>query len=133
MHSLLIIDIDNFKFVNDTYGHDAGDQLIVQFGQALKTHLRGSDFVARLGGDEFCVIFPNTALPRAIELSDRLRASLPAVLELQPGVLHRLNWSGGLSEYSLKDSAENMALSRADNALLEAKRNGRNTTRQKAA
>ena len=133
VHSLLIIDIDNFKFVNDTYGHDAGDQLIVQFGQALKTHLRGSDFVARLGGDEFCVIFPNTALPRAIELSDRLRASLPAVLELQPGVLHRLNWSGGLSEYSLKDSAENMALSRADNALLEAKRNGRNTTRQKVA
>jgi PleD family two-component response regulator len=48
-------------------------------------------------------------------------------------VLHRLNWSGGLSEYSRKDTAENMALSRADNALLEAKRNGRNITRQKAA
>ncbi len=133
VHSLLIIDIDNFKFVNDTYGHDAGDQLIVQFGAALKTHLRGSDFVARLGGDEFCVIFPNTPLARAIELAERLRANLPAVLELQRGVLHRLNWSGGLSEYSHKDTAENMALSRADNALLEAKRSGRNTTRQKAA
>ena len=130
-HSLLIIDIDNFKFVNDTYGHDDGDQLIVQFGQALKTHLRASDFVARLGGDEFCVIFPNTPLPRAAELAERLRANLPAVLELMPGVLHRLNWSGGLSEYSRKDSAENMALIRADGALLEAKRGGRNMTRIK--
>lgn len=133
VHSLLIIDIDNFKYVNDTYGHDAGDQLIVQFGQALKLHLRASDFVARLGGDEFCVIFPNTPLPRAIELAERLRGNLPAVLELTPGVLHRLNWSGGLSEYSPKDSAENMALIRADGALLEAKRGGRNMTRIKAA
>lgn len=133
VHSLLIIDIDNFKYVNDTYGHDAGDQLIVQFGQALKLHLRASDFVARLGGDEFCVIFPNTPLPRAVELAERLRANLPAVLELTVGVLHRLNWSGGLSEYSPKDSAENMALIRADGALLEAKRGGRNMTRIKAA
>ena len=133
VHSLLIIDIDNFKYVNDTYGHDAGDQLIVQFGQALKLHLRASDFVARLGGDEFCVIFPNTPLPRAVELAERLRANLPAVLELTVGVLHRLNWSGGLSEYSPKDSAENMALIRADGALLEAKRGGRNMTRIKSA
>lgn len=131
VHSLLIIDIDNFKYVNDTYGHDAGDQLIVQFGQVLKLHLRGSDFVSRLGGDEFCVIFPNTPLPRAIELAERLRGNLPAVLELTPGVLHRLNWSGGLSEYSPKDTAENQALIRADGALLEAKRGGRNMTRVK--
>ncbi len=133
VHSLLIIDIDNFKYVNDTYGHDAGDQLIVQFGKVLKLHLRASDFVARLGGDEFCVIFPNTPLPRAIELAERLRGNLPAVLELTPGVLHRLNWSGGMSEYSPKDSAENQALIRADGALLEAKRGGRNTTRIKPA
>ncbi len=133
VHSLLIIDIDNFKYVNDTYGHDAGDQLIVQFGQALKLHLRASDFVSRLGGDEFCVIFPNTPLPRAIELAERLRGNLPAVLELTPGVLHRLNWSGGLSEYSSKDTAENQALIRADSALLEAKRGGRNMTRVKMA
>ena len=64
-YSLLILDIDNFKQVNDTYGHDAGDQLIVQFGKLLKEHLRSSDFVARLGGDEFCVIFPNTPLKKS--------------------------------------------------------------------
>jgi len=127
-HSLLILDIDNFKQVNDTFGHDAGDALIVQFGKALKDHLRASDFVARLGGDEFCVLFPNTPLKRATELAERLRASMPKTLELTPGVVHQLQWSGGLSEYSRADSSENMALSRADAALLDAKRGGRNRT-----
>jgi diguanylate cyclase (GGDEF)-like protein len=128
-HSLLIIDIDNFKQVNDTFGHDAGDALIVQFGKALKEHLRSSDFIARLGGDEFCVIFPNTPLKKASELAGRLRQNLPAELELTHGVMHKLHWSGGLSEYKKNDEAENMALSRADNALLEAKRAGRNQTK----
>ncbi|PWB57979.1 MAG: GGDEF domain-containing protein [Nitrosomonadales bacterium] len=128
-HSLLIIDIDNFKQVNDTFGHDAGDALIVQFGKALKKHLRSSDFIARLGGDEFCVIFPNTPLKKAAELAGRLRQNLPVELELTHGVMYKLQWSGGLSEYKKTDEAENMALSRADNALLEAKRSGRNQTK----
>ncbi len=132
-HSLLILDIDNFKRVNDSSGHDAGDQLIIQFGKALKDNLRASDFVARLGGDEFCVIFPNTPLKKAIELSDRLRQNLPRSLELLPGVMHTVSWSGGLSEYSRDDQSENAALSRADQALLDAKRAGRNRTQTKAA
>ena len=127
-HSLLILDIDNFKQVNDTFGHDAGDALIVQFGKALKDHLRGSDFIARLGGDEFCVLFPNTPLKRATELAERLRANMPPNLELIPGVVHKLEWSGGLAEYSRDDASENMALTRADAALLDAKRSGRNRT-----
>lgn len=128
-HSLLIIDIDHFKQVNDTFGHDAGDALIVQFGKALKDHLRSSDFIARLGGDEFCVIFPNTPLKKAAELAGRLRQNLPAELELTPGVMHKLHWSGGLSEYKKSDGTENMALSRADTALLQAKSAGRNQTK----
>ncbi|MBI5751153.1 MAG: GGDEF domain-containing protein [Hydrogenophilales bacterium] len=132
-HSLLILDIDDFKRVNDTYGHDAGDQLIVQFGKLLKEHLRSSDFVARLGGDEFCVIFPNTPLKKAEELAQRLRANMPSRLELQPNVLHHLSWSGGLSEYSRQDISENAALARADQALLDAKRAGRSRTEVKAA
>ncbi len=132
-HSLLILDIDDFKRVNDTYGHDAGDQLIVQFGRVLKEKLRSSDFVARLGGDEFCVLFPNTPIKRAEELAERLRQNLPATLELGPGVTHALSWSGGLSEYSRHDQSENAALSRADQALLDAKRSGRNQTQIKAA
>lgn len=132
-HSLLILDIDNFKQVNDTFGHDAGDALIVQFGKILRDNLRSSDFIARLGGDEFCVIFPNTPLKRAAELESRLRSNMPRQLELSNGVTHRLSWSGGLSEYSRKDTKENMALSRADAALLEAKRTGRNRTALSAA
>ena len=132
-HSLLILDIDNFKHVNDTFGHDAGDQLIVQFGKSLKQHLRGSDFVARLGGDEFCVIFPNTHLDKAHELAQRLREQLSPQVELKPNVLHHLQWSGGLSEYSRHDQSENAALARADQALLDAKRSGRNRTELKAA
>jgi diguanylate cyclase (GGDEF)-like protein len=132
-HSLLLLDIDNFKQINDTFGHEAGDQMIVAFGKALRTSLRSSDFIARLGGDEFCVIFPYTTLERAQELAERLRASMPETVELIPGVTQKLAWSGGLSEYSKDDAQENMALSRADAALLEAKRSGRNNTRVKAA
>lgn len=132
-HSLLILDIDDFKRVNDTYGHDAGDQLIVQFGRVLKDKLRSSDFVARLGGDEFCVLFPNTPLKRAEELATRLRQNMPATLELGPNIVHSLSWSGGLSEYNRHDQSENAALARADQALLDSKRGGRNQTQVKAA
>jgi diguanylate cyclase (GGDEF)-like protein len=132
-HSLLIMDIDNFKQVNDTFGHEAGDQLIIKFGDALKACLRNSDFIARLGGDEFCVLFPFTPLDRAQELAERLRAKMPESVELIPGVTQKLSWSGGLSEYSRDDKGENEALARADAALLEAKRGGRNATRVKAA
>ena len=132
-HSLLILDIDNFKQVNDTFGHEAGDQLIIKFGNALKSCLRNSDFIARLGGDEFCVLFPFTPLDRAQELAERLRAKMPESVELIPGVTQKLSWSGGLSEYSREDKEENEALARADAALLEAKRGGRNATRVRAA
>ena len=132
-HSLLILDIDNFKQVNDTFGHEAGDQLIIKFGNALKSSLRNSDFIARLGGDEFCVLFPFTPLDRAQELAERLREKMPESVELIPGVTQKLSWSGGLSEYSRDDKQENEALARADTALLEAKRSGRNKTRIKEA
>ncbi len=132
-HSLLILDIDNFKQVNDTFGHEAGDQLIIKFGNALKHALRNSDFIARLGGDEFCVLFPYTPLDRAQELAERLRANMPESVELIPGVTQKLSWSGGLSEYNRDDREENEALARADAALLEAKRGGRNATRIRAA
>lgn len=131
-HSLLLIDIDNFKQINDTFGHEAGDQMIVAMGKALRDSLRSSDFIARLGGDEFCVLFPYTTLERAQELAERLRANMPKMVDLIPGVSQKLAWSGGLSEYSKDDEQENMALSRADAALLEAKRSGRNNTLVKA-
>jgi diguanylate cyclase (GGDEF)-like protein len=132
-HSLLLLDIDRFKHVNDTYGHDAGDRLIVEFGKALKDNLRASDFIARLGGDEFCVIFPNTPLGRAAELAERLRKKMPRTVELGSGIRHELRFSAGLAAYDRNDRGETAALARADAALLDAKREGRNITRVKAA
>ena len=78
-------------------------------------------------------MFPYTPLDRAQELADRLRAKMPESVELIPGVTQKLSWSGGLSEYSREDKLENEALARADTALLEAKRSGRNMTRVKDA
>jgi diguanylate cyclase (GGDEF)-like protein len=132
-HTLLLMDIDRFKHVNDTYGHDAGDRLIVEFGKALKENLRASDFIARLGGDEFCIIFPNTPLKQAAELAERLRQKMPKYVVLGTGIRHELRYSAGLTAYDRNDRTETAALARADTALLDAKRAGRNVTQVKAA
>ncbi|HEC11838.1 MAG TPA: GGDEF domain-containing protein [Acidiferrobacteraceae bacterium] len=124
--SVLMIDIDYFKQVNDSYGHDAGDALIVKFAAALKEAIRDTDFVARLGGDEFCIIFPYTELETASGLADRLRRKLPKTLELKPGATHILRWTGGLSAMETHDATYDEVLWRADQALLEAKEAGRN-------
>lgn len=79
------------------------------------------------------MLFPFTPLERARELAERLRANMPESVELIPGVTQKLSWSGGLSEYGRDDKGENEALARADAALLEAKRSGRNVTRVRAA
>ncbi len=70
---LTLIDIDNFKKINDTYGHLAGDQILKELGVILKTSIRNTDFAARYGGEEFAVIFPNTDIHSTIKLSERIR------------------------------------------------------------
>jgi len=126
--SLLIIDVDHFKEVNDHYGHDAGDALIVGFSQALAEHVRKTDFLARLGGDEFCVIYPYTDLATARGLAERLRAAMPEQLPLPRGLQHAVRWTGGLSVMTDLDQKFDAVLWRADQALLAAKEAGRNNT-----
>jgi diguanylate cyclase (GGDEF)-like protein len=126
--SLLIIDVDHFKEVNDRHGHDAGDALIVGFSRALVEHVRKTDFLARLGGDEFCVIYPYTDLATARVLAERLRAELPERLPLPRGVQHSVRWTGGLSVMTDADRKFDAVLWRADQALLAAKEAGRNNT-----
>jgi diguanylate cyclase (GGDEF)-like protein len=127
--SVLIIDLDHFKSVNDRFGHDAGDALIVKFANALKKHVRQTDFLARLGGDEFCVIYTYTDLQRAAQLAERLRQELPRDLTLTGEAVHRLRWTGGLSVMCDDDEKSDDVLWRADQALIQAKKAGRNTTR----
>jgi len=126
--SLLILDIDRFKLVNDRYGHAAGDELIVKFSNALRRCVRQTDVLARLGGDEFCIIYTFTPLEKAKILSERLRKQLPRELRLGHGVVHSLRWSGGLSVMCETDGKPDIVLARADQALLRAKESGRNCT-----
>ncbi|MHB8454592.1 MAG: GGDEF domain-containing protein [Acidiferrobacterales bacterium] len=127
--SVLIIDLDHFKSVNDRHGHDAGDALIVSFSAALKNVVRKTDFVARLGGDEFCIIYSYTKLEQAKMLIERLRHELPREIPLTRDVVHPLRWTGGLSVISDTDVKFDDVLWRADQALLEAKQAGRNLSR----
>jgi diguanylate cyclase (GGDEF)-like protein len=126
--TLLIIDLDRFKLVNDRHGHAAGDELIVKFAKVLRNCVRQTDVLARLGGDEFCIIYTFTDLANARVLAERLRKQLPREVRLSHGIVHPLRWSGGLSEMSEADGRSDEVLVRADQALLRAKESGRNAT-----
>ncbi len=126
--SVLIIDLDHFKQVNDNHGHDVGDNLIVGFSEAVRRLVRGTDFLARLGGDEFCIIFPHITLERAISRVAQLRCDLPEEITLTTTYQHPLRWTGGLAVMQDDDAAFDDALKRADQALLKAKEAGRNRT-----
>ncbi len=126
--SVLIIDVDHFKQINDRHGHDAGDSMIVQFAALLRANVRHTDVLARLGGDEFCIIYTYIPLDQATELAERLRRALPRQVELKPGVHHDLRWTGGLSAFHDSDTKPDDVLRRADQALLRAKEAGRHRT-----
>lgn len=126
--SVLIIDLDHFKSVNDRHGHDAGDALIAEFARALRRCVRKTDFVARLGGDEFCVIYPHNPLAMSAAFAERLRWELPAEIMLPHGVRHPLRWTGGISVTTSADARFDDVLWRADQALLRAKEAGRNVS-----
>lgn len=127
--SVLIIDMDHFKQVNDKHGHDAGDALIVGFANALRKVVRQTDVLVRLGGDEFCIIYTYASLDKARNFAERLRKQLPREIPLPKGVIHQLRWTGGLSAMHDKDAKPDDVLWRADQALFQAKEAGRNLTR----
>jgi diguanylate cyclase (GGDEF)-like protein len=125
--SLLIIDVDNFKVINDTFGHSVGDDALRQVTRSLsRTILRKVDFVCRMGGDEFAVILQETDGTDAVALGDKLRRSLGDVLAAQRDCEPVLDYtiSVGVAELKLGDDAIAW-VNRADRALYEAKRLGR--------
>jgi hemerythrin len=117
------MDADDFKTVNDTYGHDAGDAVLRELGAALKLGFRAGDAVCRLGGDEFLAICPRTPASVAAQVGERLRAGLASRRIAAGGG----EWKGSLSVgiASLETGAEEL-LKAADQALYEAKHLGRN-------
>lgn len=126
--SLIIFDMDRFKQVNDTYGHQAGDLALQMLASWVKPTLRQPDFFARFGGDEFALILPNTPLPGAMIAAERLRAIINNSLFLYESQELRVTLSMGVASARTGDSPE-MLLGRADQALYLAKEKGRNQVR----
>lgn len=121
--SILIVDIDHFKSVNDNYGHDVGDDTLIDFARILKQNSRSTDIVGRWGGEEFLLILPQTDLSSAEKLAQKLRLK---VEEFNFKVVEHCTASFGVSTYTNEDNSFESIVKRADNALYEAKRNGRN-------
>jgi len=129
--SLLMIDVDHFKAVNDEHGHPAGDAVLRELSRLLKEHVRTVDSVGRYGGEEFVVLLPHTAADEAHQTADRLRRSIEAhAFRHGDGVL-RVTASVGVATYPGDGVASAEDLIRAaDNALYRAKQAGRNQVAQ---
>ncbi len=125
--SVLLLDIDHFKRVNDTHGHAAGDATLRAFAQRVREHLRQGDTCARYGGEEFVVVLPGTALVAALEVAERLRQGVAgATLTSVPLVCATV--SIGAAQHVAGETPEQL-LGRADLAVYAAKRGGRNQVR----
>jgi diguanylate cyclase len=122
---LMMIDIDHFKRVNDSYGHKAGDKALLLIADQLRNHLRESDFLARLGGEEFVVLMPETDLASAIVAADKLRSAVEQCQFHYQGAQVPITISGGLAQLQQDDSIERL-FQRADDAMYRAKAAGRN-------
>ena len=133
--SLVVIDIDHFKQVNDTYGHQAGDDVLKTFAERLLKNIRGKDLVCRFGGEEFIIAMPETDQELAFVVADRIRREISAhpILVANGSVQIAITVSAGVATLDGPNDFIELMLKRADEALYEAKRNGRNQVVAEAA
>jgi len=129
--SLIMVDIDNFKQVNDTYGHQAGDEVLKELVRSINRSIRGNvDWVARYGGEEFLVVFPETDFERAELLAERLRRDISQntirFKEKEIQITASFGVTGFTSSGTLKEVAYEAMISLADKSLYQAKEEGRN-------
>ncbi len=132
--SLVLSDIDHFKIINDTYGHQVGDRVLQKFTDELSEHSRPYDFVGRYGGEEFTVCLPYTSMEDAALIAERMRVNteniriIPSDNTLFP---IQITASFGLASYrQTPDEGVDAIIKRADDALYKAKSEGRNCVRQ---
>jgi|SRR5437588_535110 len=125
--AVLVIDIDHFKTVNDSYGHDAGDDVLREFAVRIRKSIRGIDLACRYGGEEFVVLMPETAISAATVVAERLRRRIASEpFPIQQGTRHiEVTISIGIATLGREDTAA-AVLKRADQALYRAKHDGRN-------
>lgn len=124
--SVILLDIDRFKPINDTYGHDAGDMVIQHIAELLSNTVRKSDVLARFGGEEFVIFLPETQLHNAVIAAEKIRTLIEqSRVEFQDEQI-KYTISAGVSECRLNDHNLDNAIKRADNKLYIAKHSGRN-------
>lgn len=124
--SLILLDVDNFKAINDTYGHQQGDIILIELALLMKKNTRKSDLVARYGGEEFVVVMPETDAERGLILAESLRKKIAEHCFSGQGACRRVTVSIGLAEMdeTMQDQFE--LIGRADQSLYQAKRTGKN-------
>ena len=124
--TVLMLDFDHFKSINDTYCHPAGDAALAQMGTIIRETMRRVDSVGRIGGEEFAILLVGTDLQNGVEFAERLRLAIAQGRVVYEGKLIQLTASIGVSQIELKDNDAAVALARADKALYAAKDQGRN-------
>ncbi|WP_341962667.1 diguanylate cyclase [Planococcus maritimus] len=125
--TLVLLDLDHFKKVNDDYGHPAGDEVLKTFSDILLDKKRESDYFFRYGGEEFALILPETKAQSAASVVERIREAVNSTdFKIDDHEPFRISFSAGISEYRLKQET---LITTADQALYQAKRNGRNQTK----
>ncbi|MEZ5578515.1 MAG: GGDEF domain-containing protein [Candidatus Competibacteraceae bacterium] len=126
--SLMIIDIDNFKAINDHLGHLAGDAILYEFGKIILNNIRDIDQAARYGGEEFIILLPNTKKEKALLIAQRIQSALleiPLPSNL-PSILNKLTVSIGIAEFPCCATSSSELLNKADLMLYQAKKTGKN-------
>lgn len=133
--SILILDIDHFKAVNDTYGHDAGDEVLREFANRVRACTRAIDVVARFGGEEIVAILPDTAIDAAYAVAERIREQVHNEPFIVQDGRHSINVtvSIGVTSRRAGDATAEVLFKRADQALYRAKQDGRNRVVRAAA
>jgi len=122
---LAMLDIDNFKQLNDSHGHDSGDAALSHLVSVARTSMRPQDTMARYGGEEFVILLPDTVLQNGVEAMQRLQRELTKRLFLQNNERVLITFSAGVAQLELDETVEN-AVKRADEAMYLAKRAGKN-------
>lgn len=119
----VILDVDNFKGINDTYGHTFGDHVLMEFAHIMEKEVEGKGFAARYGGEEFMLIFDNANQEEAMQILDNISMQLKDYFQKEKQIL--VTFSGGLEIYSIEKQIDDL-IKNADNKLYHAKRNGKN-------
>jgi diguanylate cyclase (GGDEF)-like protein/PAS domain S-box-containing protein len=127
-YSVLMIDIDKFKLINDSYGHSVGDTAIQNVAHLCEKNRRLYDVLARFGGEEFCVLLPQTPVDKAFELAEKLREEVRESFFMAVGKKIKMTVSIGVAGTERSDSQHFEVIDRADEKMYEAKNSGRNRT-----